>query len=86
MALATSSFQLLHHGGAQNVWIYHTADAQATVAGANYFDGLRAAGFSVQKSDVIIVVGATGGTPTLQNYVVTAASATAITVATQILA
>lgn len=59
---------------------YRTADAAASVEGANYFDD---AWPKLRKGDTIKAVMATGTTPVLKQYVVTAASDSGITIALQ---
>lgn len=60
-------------------WRYATDDAAAVVEGANYF--LPAFPKGLQKGDIIDAVMAVSGTPICKNYVVTAASATAVSIA-----
>ena len=69
---ATSLFKV---GGANpGLWIYKTADAIGTVVGSNYFND---ATNELKEHDVIIVVGATGGTETVDVLVVTSATGAA---------
>lgn len=61
---------------ASALWMYRTADALGAGAGqvgeAGYFNAARD---RLRKGDAIIAVGATGGTPTVDLFVVTAAPA-----------
>jgi hypothetical protein len=60
-------------GGVNNIYFYASADADATIAAAGYFNSARA---RLHKGDVIITAAVLGGTPTCKMYVVTAAPAT----------
>ena len=44
------------------LWMYQTADTIGTVAGSNYFDSAHK---ELMVNDVIIVVGSTGGTQSM---------------------
>ena len=69
---ATSLFKV---GGANpGLWIYKTADAHGTVATSGYFND---ATNELKEHDVIIVVGATGGSETVDVMVVTSATGAA---------
>jgi hypothetical protein len=61
-------------GGARQVWHYTSADAVGTVAGSGYFNDVTA---NLRQWDTILVVGATGGTPTVDVLVVTSATGAA---------
>lgn len=61
-------------GAARQVWHYTSADAATTVAGSGYFNGVTD---NLRQWDTIIVVGATGGTPTIDVLVVTSATGAA---------
>lgn len=50
----------------------HATDTNANMIAAGYFDGARA---QLQKGDVITLIAAIGGTPTLDHCVVTAVPA-----------
>jgi len=58
-------------GGVKSVYLYESADAIGTIAGSGYFND---ATNILNQDDVIIAVGATGGTRTVDVCVVTSAS------------
>lgn len=58
-------------GGVKSIFLYESADAVGTIAGSGYFND---ATNSLNQDDVIIAVGATGGTRTVDVLVVTSAS------------
>lgn len=68
-------------GYANNFWHYTTPDAHAAVLAANYFDA--AAGI-LKKGDIIFCTVADAGTPQARIYMVTARTATAVTIVQQI--
>jgi hypothetical protein len=59
---------------------YVTPDAHATVIAANYFNDLAVRGM-LKRGDCIEVISSTGGTPVWRMLVVTATTATTVTVA-----
>jgi DNA-binding MurR/RpiR family transcriptional regulator len=61
-------------GGVKSLYMYESADAVGTIAGSGYFNS---ATNSLKQDDVIIAVGATGGTRTVDVLVVTSASGAA---------
>lgn len=63
--------------GTKKVYLYDTADAIATVVAADYFLGFYA---ELAKGTVIIVVGSTGGTPTVDVLIANAVSSSSVTV------
>ena len=65
-------------GAPNSHWLYDTTDAAATVEAANYFNG---AVTDLMKGDTIQATMAKGGTPVGKQYVVTANSGTAVTIA-----
>jgi fructoselysine-6-P-deglycase FrlB-like protein len=73
MALtATTLFKVA--GAKPGLWIYKSADAIATIVASGYFNNVTNA---LKEHDVIIVVGATGGTETVDLVVVTSADGAA---------
>lgn len=60
-------------------WRYATDDAAAIVEGGGYFNA--AISYGVQKGDIIDAVMAVAGTPVRKAYVVTAVSATTVSIA-----
>ena len=66
--MAYTASTLFKVGGANpGLWIYKSADAVGTVAGSGYFNS---ATNELKEHDVIIVVGATGGSETVDLLVV----------------
>lgn len=61
-------------GGVKSLYMYESADAVATIAASGYFNS---ATNSLKQDDVIIAVGSTGGTRTVDVLVVTSASGAA---------
>ena len=74
MALDKTNLKKIGGAGDQTLWMYHSTDAVGTVAGSGYFNDITSA---LQQDDIILVVGATGGTRTVDMLVVTSASAAA---------
>jgi hypothetical protein len=60
--------------GVQQVHVYNSADAVATIAGSGYFNSVTN---RLKQFDVIHVVGSTGGTATVDVLVVTSATGAA---------
>tara|TARA_R100000808_G_scaffold7727_1_gene22364 strand:+ start:5690 stop:5935 length:246 start_codon:yes stop_codon:yes gene_type:complete len=58
-------------GGVKSIYLYESTDAIGTIAGSGYFND---ATNILNQDDVIIAVGATGGTRTVDVCVVTSAS------------
>ena len=71
MALTAANLQKVA-GADQQLWLYNTGDAIATVVASGYFNDVTN---NLKQNDVMIVVGVTGGTRTVD--VVTVSSATA---------
>ena len=61
-------------GGVKSLYMYESADAVATIVASGYFNS---ATNSLKQDDVIIAVGSTGGTRTVDVLVVTSASGAA---------
>lgn len=75
MAFAASGLQRLAGAGSGGqLFMYKTADAVATVTASGYFNSVTA---QLRQHDAIIVIGSTGGTPTVDLIFVTSASAAA---------
>ena len=60
--------------GDQNLFVYKSADAVATIAGSGYFNDVTD---DLKQFDVIIAVGATGGTATVDVLIVSSATGAA---------
>tara|TARA_B100000676_G_C17705849_1_gene643706 strand:- start:88 stop:333 length:246 start_codon:yes stop_codon:yes gene_type:complete len=58
-------------GGVKSIYLYESTDAIGTIVGSGYFND---ATNILNQDDVIIAVGATGGTRTVDVCVVTSAS------------
>tara|TARA_R100000231_G_C5323271_1_gene164055 strand:+ start:239 stop:487 length:249 start_codon:yes stop_codon:yes gene_type:complete len=77
MALIKANFKKISGAGDQNLWLYHSTEAVGTIAGSGYFNDMTN---GLMQNDIILVVGATGGTRTVDMLVVTSASrATTVT-------
>jgi CheY-specific phosphatase CheX len=76
MALTAANLQKVA-GADQQLWLYNTGDAIATVVASGYFNSVTD---NLKQNDVMIVVGVTGGTRTVD--VITVSSATAATTVT----
>lgn len=61
-------------GGARQVHWYSSADAVATIAGSGYFND---ATNDLKQFDIILAVGSTGSTPTVDVLVVSSATGAA---------
>lgn len=73
MAFARSGFTKLA-GGARQLHYYSSADAATTIAGSGYFNDVTN---DLKQHDIILTVGATGGTQTVDVLVVTSATGAA---------
>jgi CheY-specific phosphatase CheX len=76
MAFTSATLQKVA-GADQQLWLYYSADAIATVVASGYFSTVTD---NLKQNDIMIVVGSTGGTRTVD--VVTVTSATAATTVT----
>ena len=78
MAYATDNpLRKIAEGGINSVWLYVDGDAVGTIAGSGYFDSAYE---NLKENDVILCVGAAGGTETVDLLVVTSATgATTVT-------
>ncbi len=74
MALTTTALKLISGGGDSNLFMYQSTDAIGTIVGSGYFNDVTA---NLKQFDIIIAVGATGGTATVDVCVVTSATAAA---------
>ena len=76
MALTKENLSTLVNG-AQQLHTYRTADTQATVAGAGYFNEVAN---RMHQHDIINVISSTGGTPIMTAMFVTSATGAAVVV------
>lgn len=73
-----ANFGVVGNNQPASMWLYVTDDAHATVVAANYFN---AQAQFMRKGDLIDVITAFNGTPLNRRYVVTAVTASAVTIA-----
>ncbi len=74
MALDATNLKKIAGAGNQNLFIYKSTDAPATVAGSGYFNSVTD---NLKQFDIILVVGTTGGTATGDLIFVTSATGAA---------
>jgi hypothetical protein len=72
MALTSSALKKIAGAGDQNLFVYKSADAIGTIVGSGYFNNVTD---DLKQYDIILCVGATGGTQTVDVAVVTSATA-----------
>ena len=72
MALDATNLKKIAGAGDQNLFVYKSTDAVSTIAGSGYFNNSTA---DLKQFDVILAVGATGGTATGDLLFVTSATA-----------
>ena len=78
MALTAANLQKVA-GADQQLWLYNTADAIATVVASGYFNSVTD---NLKQNDVIIMVGVTGGTRTVDVLTITSATGAATVTST----
>ena len=74
MAFSQATLKMIATGGHQSLFMYNSADAIFTITGSGYFNS---ATNQLKQNDLILVVGATGGTRTADLIVVSSATAAA---------
>tara|TARA_R110002012_G_scaffold162624_2_gene324870 strand:- start:2460 stop:2708 length:249 start_codon:yes stop_codon:yes gene_type:complete len=74
MAFTKATLKMVATGGDQQLYIYNSADAISTIIGSGYFNTVTD---RLKQNDIILVVGATGGTRTMDAIVVSSATAAA---------
>lgn len=74
MALSSTALKKIGGAGDSNLFMYQSTDAVATVAGSGYFNDVTN---ELKQFDVIIVVGSTGGTATVDVLFVSSATGAA---------
>jgi len=72
MALTSSALKKVAGAGDQNLFVYKSADAISTIVGSGYFNDVTD---DLKQFDIIICVGATGGTATVDVVIVSSATA-----------
>lgn len=77
MALDATNLKKIAGAGNQNLFVYQSTDAVGTIAGSGYFNNVTD---DLKQFDVILAVGATGGTATVDVLIVSSATgATTVT-------
>jgi len=74
MALSSSSLKKIAGAGDQNLFVYNSSDAVATIAGSGYFNDVTD---DLKQFDIILAVGSTGGTATVDVLIVSSATGAA---------
>ena len=74
MALTATALKRIGGAGDSNLFMYQSADAVGTIAGSGYFNDVTD---DLKQFDVIIAVGATGGTATVDVLIVSSATGAA---------
>jgi hypothetical protein len=76
MALDATNLFKAANAGANGIHFYHSTDAIATIVAADYFLGVYD---RLRVNDVLLVVGATGSTRTIDAVVVATVSSAGVT-------
>lgn len=74
MALSSGSLKKIAGAGDQNLFVYNSSDAVATIAGSGYFNDVTD---DLKQFDIILAVGSTGGTATVDVLIVSSATGAA---------
>lgn len=74
MALDATNLKKIAGAGNQNLFVYQSTDAVGTIAGSGYFNSVTD---DLKQFDVILAVGATGGTATVDVLIVSSATGAA---------
>ena len=74
MALTATALKKIGGAGDSNLFMYQSTDAIATVIGSGYFNSVTN---ELKQFDVIMVVGSTGGTATVDVIIVSSATGAA---------
>ena len=74
MALDATNLKKIAGAGNQNLFVYQSTDAVSTIAGSGYFNSVTD---DLKQFDVILAVGATGGTATVDVLIVSSATGAA---------
>jgi len=72
MALDATNLKKIAGAGDMNVFLYKSTDAISTIVGSGYFNNSTG---DLKQFDVILCVGATGGTATVDVVIVSSATA-----------
>lgn len=79
MALDATKLKKIAGAGDQNLFVYQSTDAVATIAGSGYFNSVTA---DLKQYDIILCVGSTGGTQTVDVVVIKSATGAATVTST----
>jgi hypothetical protein len=74
MALDATNLKKIAGAGDQNLFVYKSTDAVGTIAGSGYFNNSTD---DLKQFDIILAVGATGGTATVDVLIVSSATGAA---------
>lgn len=74
MALDATNLKKIAGAGDQNLFVYKSTDAIATIVGSGYFNSVTD---DLKQYDIILCVGSTGGTQTVDVVIVKSATAAA---------
>lgn len=74
MALTATALKKIGGAGDSNLFMYQSSDAVATVAASGYFNSVTD---ELKQFDVILCVGSTGGTATVDVLIVSSATGAA---------
>ncbi len=74
MALTATALKKIGGAGDSNLFMYQSTDAVATVAASGYFNSVTN---ELKQFDVILCVGSTGGTATVDVLIVSSATGAA---------
>ena len=67
MALDATNLKKIAGAGNQNLFVYQSTDAVGTIAGSGYFNSVTD---DLKQYDIILAVGSTGGTQTVDMLIV----------------
>lgn len=79
MALDATKLKKIAGAGDQNLFVYQSTDAVGTIAGSGYFNSVTA---DLKQYDIILCVGSTGGTQTVDVVVIKSATGAATVTST----
>lgn len=74
MAFTKATLKMVATGGDQQLYMYNSADAISSIVGSGYFNTVTD---RLKQNDIILVVGSTGGTRTVDAILVSSATAAA---------
>ena len=79
MALDATKLKKIAGAGDQNLFVYQSTDAVGTIVGSGYFNSVTA---DLNQYDIILCVGSTGGTQTVDVVVIKSATGAATVTST----